>query len=105
MKNKIVNVLLEMGMPADMKGFDYIVQYIMLLDDNEWKKCGTTTLYYKIAKDNDVNPNVVERCIRYAFNYVLRNGKQDVVKRYLTNTKTNNGNLLKTFYLRIFMEE
>ena len=105
MKNKIASVLLEMGIPADMKGFDYIVQYMMLLSDKSWKNCDVTTLYYKIAKDNDTNPNSVERCIRYAFNYVLRNGNQDVVNKYLTHTRTNNANLLKTFYWRMFAED
>lgn len=105
MKNKVVKALLEMGMPADMKGFDYIVEYMMLLNDEMWSKCETTTLYYKIAKENDVNPNTIERCIRYAFNYVLRNGDQEAIKKYITHTKTNNGNLLKVFHWRLSAEE
>lgn len=38
MKNKTINALLEMGMPADIKGFHYIVDAMCLFEHEGWMR-------------------------------------------------------------------
>lgn len=105
MKKKAINALLEMGMPADINGFNYIVDAMILLEKEEWWNCKITTLYYKIAKDNKMTSSKVERCIRHAFSVVLREGNMNAIQKWLTFAHPTNGNLLKTLYLRLTQEE
>lgn len=105
MRNKAVNALIEMGMPAYIKGFHYIVEIMVLFEDESWRKCKTTALYQKIAMDNKTTYSRVERCIRHAFEIITTKGDLDKVNKYLTLQHTTNGNLLHTFYLKLAQEE
>ena len=106
MKNKIINALIELGMPASVKGFDYIIDAITILNDVDWGyESKITALYYKVAKKNNTTTARVERCIRHAFSIVLMEGNEDAINKYLPKTKRTNGNLLKTLSFKIFMEE
>ena len=105
MKNKTVNALIEMGMPADIKGFHYIVDAMMLFEDKEWRETKTVALYNKIAKLNNTTASRVERAMRHAFQMVTTKGDLEIVKKYLTLQHTTNGNLLHTFYLKLTQEE
>lgn len=105
MKNKTINALLEMGMPANIKGFQYIVDAMCLFEDEEWKNGKITTLYWKIAKMNNDKSHCVERAIRHAFEVVLIKGDLEVVKKYLTMQNVTNGNLLHVLYLRLSQEK
>lgn len=104
-RNKAINALIEMGMPANNKGFHYIVDAILLLDSGEWNDCKMTALYEKIAKKNNATIQSVERAIRHAFEIVLVSGNLKAVNKYLTFQKTTNGNLLHVFYIRLTQEE
>lgn len=84
MKNKAINALLEMGMPADIKGFQYIVEAMGLFEaDDIWRE-KTTFLYHKLSKMYDTTPSSVERAIRHAFSIVLKRGCLKAVEKYLT---------------------
>ena len=50
MKNRAINALIKMGMPADLKGFRYIVDAMCLFEHEGWRCVKTTTLYQKIAE-------------------------------------------------------
>ena len=105
MKNKAINALIEMGMPADIKWFHYIVDAMVLFEDKEWRNAKTVALYYKIAKQNNTTTSRVERAMRHAFQTVTTKGDLEIVKRYLTLIHPTNGNLLHTFYLKLTQEE
>lgn len=105
MKNKVVNALIEMGMPADIKGFYYIVEIMVLFKDDTWRNCKITALYHKIAKNNNTTASRVERAIRHAFQIVTTKGDLEKVNKYLTLQHTTNGNLLHTLYLKLTQEE
>lgn len=105
MKKKAVNALIEMGMPADIKGFYYIVDAMVLFEDKEWRETKTTALYHKIAKQNDTTASRVERAMRHAFQIVTTKGNLEIVNKYLTLIRPTNGNLLHTFYFRLTQEE
>lgn len=105
MKNKAINALIEMGMPADINGFNYIVDAMVLFEDKSWRESKTTAIYQKIAADNKTTASRVERCIRHAFQNVTTKGDLETVNKYLTLCHTTNGNLLHTFYLKLTQEE
>ena len=105
MKKKAVNALIEMGMPADIKGFYYIVDAMVLFEDKEWRETKTVALYHKIAKLNNTTASRVERAMRHAFQIVITKGELETVKKYLTLQHTTNGNLLHTFYLKLMQED
>lgn len=105
MKNKAMNALLEMGMPANVKGFQYITDAMVLFEEDKAWRLKITALYYKIAEMNGVTPSGVERAIRHAFSIVLTRGYLEAVERYLTMQNTTNGNLLSVFFLRLLQEE
>ena len=50
MKQKTINALLNMGMPASIKGFGYIVDTMVLFEsDKEYYHGKTMNVYEKIA--------------------------------------------------------
>ena len=105
MKNKAINALIEMGLPADIKGFHYIVDAMCLLESTEWRNGKITALYAKLAEINDTTPSRTERAIRHAFSLIIEKGQLKTVEKYLTLQNTTNGNLLHVFYLRLKQEE
>ena len=105
MKNKATNALIEMGMPADIRGFKYIVDAMQMFEDKTVRTGKITTLYSEIAKLHDTTASRVERAIRHAFGRVILKGDLSIVEKYLTLQSTTNGNLLHVFYLRLTQEE
>ncbi len=105
MKNKTINALLEMGMPANIKGFQYIVDAMLLFENEEWRTGKMTALYHEIGKKNGTTASRVERAIRYAFCTVLTKGDKKFAEKYLMLQYPANGNLLHIFYLRLAQEE
>lgn len=105
MKNKTINALLEMGMPASNKGFQYIVDAMVMFEDDEVRNGKITYLYHLIAKMHNTAWSSVERCIRHAFEDVLTRGNLKSVEKYLTMQRPTNGNLLHVLYIRLTQEE
>lgn len=65
--DKIMNALIELGVPADLRGFMYIVYAEQLIMQNQAYMVGITkALYIDIAKTFATTPCSVERCIRTA---------------------------------------
>lgn len=105
MRNKVINALIEMGMPASIKGFDYIIEAMCLFDkDDEWRTGKTTTLYWKIGQICKSTPSRVERAMRHAFQTVLTTGNLETVNKYLTFQNMTNSNLLAVLYFRLSQE-
>ncbi len=105
MKNKVINALLEMGMHADIKGFRYIVDAMLLFEEDKWRNGKITVLYYEIGRRNNATASQVERSIRHAFSTVFAEGKLEAVEKYLTMQHPTNGNLLHTLFLRLTQED
>ena len=104
MKNKAMNALLEMGMPANFKGFRYIAEAMELFEADEIWSMKISMLCYKLSTMYNTTPSAVERSIRHAFSVVLTKGYLEVVEKYLTVQNTTNGNLLTVFFLRLSQE-
>ena len=101
MKNKAIKAMIEMGADAGNKGFQYIVDAMVLFEDDEFRNGKIMDLYRKIAEMHNTSQTRVERCIRHSFKTILEKGKQGAVEKYLTTQNQTNSNLLHTFYLRL----
>lgn len=101
MRNKAINALIKMGMPADIKGFQYIVDAMCLFNADY----STTALYSVVAQKNNTTSSRVERAIRHAFCVALKDGVPGYVDKYLTRNHATNGNLLHVLYLRLSQED
>lgn len=65
--DKITNALVEIGIPANLRGFTYIIKAEQLIAENQEYMIGITkALYIDIAKAFGTTPCSVERCIRTA---------------------------------------
>lgn len=106
MKNKTIKALLEMGMPADIKGFRHITDIMCLYENDEDYITGNLMcVYEKIAEQNNTTASRVERAIRHAFSGILKSGEPKLIKKYLSTPKNKNGSLLATLYYRLKLEE
>lgn len=97
MKNKIGNILIELGITPDLNGFNYIITALELIKTVE--KVKTITLYGLIAKQYNTTATRVERCIRSAFGKM--NKKSDVYKKYVGINNPTNGSVLHTLAFRL----
>lgn len=104
-KENVENVLIKMGMPVKLKGFQYITDAVMLLDTPEWENPKWTALYYKIGLMHQDTASRVERAIRNAFT-TTRNRVADyeMIERYIGFTNCENSNSIAYLYKNIKKE-
>ena len=75
MRDKTIDVLLQMGVPASIKGFTYICDAIELFDTDPYYPDGKIcSLYFEIARLHETTASRVERAIRHAFEVALTKG-------------------------------
>lgn len=102
---KIEDVLLAMGIPAGIKGFNYIADAIEIFNERGTSIGITKELYPAIAKKNATTPQRVERGIRHALEVVRSyKGNPEVVNHYIGMDNCENSSSLKTLYIRIKQE-
>ena len=85
LESDVTNIIHEIGVPAHIKGYQYLRDAIMMsVDDKEMLNSITKILYPSIAKQHGTTPSRVERAIRHAikvdtidelFGYTVHNGK------------------------------
>lgn len=64
---QIQELLFEIGIPANLMGFTYIVTALQIaLLNREYIYRMTKILYAEVAKQYEASPASVERCIKYA---------------------------------------
>ncbi|MCI9136434.1 MAG: hypothetical protein HFH48_02555, partial [Lachnospiraceae bacterium] len=81
---KIEDALLAMGVPAGIKGFNYISDAIQIFDERGTDIQITKELYPTIAKKNNTTPSRSERAIRHAFGIVRgHKGNPEIVEKYI----------------------
>ena len=82
MRNKAINALLELGIPANTKGFLYIADAMELIAENKELQYKTYRLYEEIAKRHEgATATRVERAIRRAFSETTTYRNVDVVEK------------------------
>lgn len=86
-ENIIINTLLDLGVPAHIKGYRYLVTALSLVIENpDIQEAITKELYPQIAKTHNSTGSRVERAIRHAVECAWDRGDLDVLKRYFGNT-------------------
>ncbi|MDY5181206.1 sporulation initiation factor Spo0A C-terminal domain-containing protein, partial [Butyribacter sp.] len=77
----VTNLLLEIGIPAHIKGYQYIREGIMLaFYDKNMLHFITKCLYPAIAKKYNTTSSSVERTIRHAIEVAFRRGNREMLE-------------------------
>lgn len=67
MEIKVTNVIHNVGVPANIKGYQYLRDAILMtINDNEMINAVTKQLYPEVAKRHKTTSSRVERAIRHA---------------------------------------
>lgn len=76
----VTDIIHEIGVPAHIKGYQYLRDAIMMsVDDSEMLNSITKMLYPSIAKRHKTTPSRVERAIRHAIEVAWSRGKTDTI--------------------------
>ena len=80
LETDITQMLHEIGIPAHIKGYQYLRDaIIMSVQDTEMLSSVTKILYPTIAKKHQTTPSRVERAIRHAIEVAWSRGKMDTL--------------------------
>ena len=86
----ISDIMRQIGVPAHIKGYQYLRQAIMLtVDDPDLMHAVTKILYPTVAKQNNTTSSRVERAIRHAIEVAWDRGDVDVLSSYFGYTIQN----------------
>lgn len=86
----VTNIIHEIGVPAHIKGYQYLRDAIMMsVDDGEMLNSITKMLYPSIAKKHKTTPSRVERAIRHAIEVAWSRGKMDTIDALFGYTVSN----------------
>lgn len=91
LESDVTSVIHEIGVPAHIKGYQYLRDAIILsVNDMEMLNSITKILYPTIAKRHQTTPSRVERAIRHAIEVAWSRGKMDTIDELFGYT-VNNG--------------
>ncbi len=80
LENDVTNIIHEIGVPAHIKGYQYLREsIIMAVNDIDMLNSITKILYPTIAKKYQTTPSRVERAIRHAIEVAWSRGKMDTI--------------------------
>ena len=83
----ITSIIHEIGVPAHIKGYQYLREAITMVYNNiEILGAITKTLYPAIAEKFKTTPSRVERAIRHAIEVAWNRGNLDVMQRVFGHT-------------------
>lgn len=86
----ITNIIHEVGVPAHIKGYQYLRDAItMVVDDMDLLGAVTKELYPAIAKRNNTTPSRVERAIRHAIEVAWNRGRIETINSLFGYTVHN----------------
>ncbi len=86
----VTDIIHEIGVPAHIKGYQYLREAIMMaVDDIEMLGSITKVLYPTIAKKFQTTPSRVERAIRHAIEVAWNRGKTDTIDELFGYTISN----------------
>ena len=86
----VTEIIHEIGIPAHIKGYQYIRQAIMLtVKDMDLINAVTKALYPMVAKCYSTTPSRVERAIRHAIEVAWDRGDIEVLQKYFGYTVSN----------------
>ena len=90
LKNRVTEIIHEIGVPAHIKGYQYLREAIMIaVDDMEVINAITKVLYPAVAKRFGTTPSRVERAIRHAIEVAWDRGDLETLQKYFGYTVSN----------------
>jgi two-component system response regulator (stage 0 sporulation protein A) len=110
-EEKITNIFITVGIPAHIKGYQFLREAIKLAIENpEIINCITKKLYPYIARRFDTSASKVERAIRHAIEVAWNRGKIENinsifgVRVYTNNEKPTNGEFIALVANKMLIE-
>ena len=90
MQTQVTKIIHQIGVPAHIKGYQYLrTAIIMTIDDNEVINSVTKVLYPTVAKKYQTTSSRVERAIRHAIEVAWDRGDLDVLNSIFGYTVQN----------------
>ena len=90
LKNTVTAVIHEIGVPAHIKGYQYLREAIIIaVNDMEVINAVTKVLYPAVAKRFGTTPSRVERAIRHAIEVAWDRGDLETLQKYFGYTVSN----------------
>ena len=89
-ESMVTNIIHEIGVPAHIKGYQYLREAIILaVDDMDVINAITKVLYPQMAKTFQTTPSRVERAIRHAIEVAWDRGDLDTLQSFFGYTVSN----------------
>ena len=89
-ENMVTNIIHEIGVPAHIKGYQYLREAIIIaVNDMDVINAITKVLYPQVAKTFGTTPSRVERAIRHAIEVAWDRGDLDTLQRFFGYTVSN----------------
>lgn len=90
LKNQVTSIIHEIGVPAHIKGYQYLREAIMIaVDDMDVINAVTKVLYPEVAKRFSTTPSRVERAIRHAIEVAWDRGDLETLQKFFGYTVSN----------------
>ena len=90
MESQVTKIIHQIGVPAHIKGYQYLRSAILMtIDDNEIINSVTKVLYPTVAKKYQTTTSRVERAIRHAIEVAWDRGDVDTLNSYFGYTIHN----------------
>ena len=107
LETDITKMLHELGIPAHIKGYQYLRDAIsMVVRDREMMEAVTKILYPEIAKKNYTSSSRVERAIRHAIEVAWGRGSLEVIDELFGYTiSTGKGNPTNTEFIALIADK
>ncbi len=90
LESTVTDVIHEIGVPAHIKGYQYLREAIILtINDIEMINAVTKVLYPTVAKKFNTTPSRVERAIRHAIEVAWDRGDIETLQKFFGYTVSN----------------
>ena len=90
LESVVTDVIHEIGVPAHIKGYQYLREAIMLaIDDMDVINSVTKVLYPEVARKFNTTPSRVERAIRHAIEVAWDRGDLETLQKFFGYTVSN----------------
>ena len=89
-ETQVTQIIHQIGVPAHIKGYQYLREAIMLaIDDMDVINSVTKVLYPEVARKFNTTPSRVERAIRHAIEVAWDRGDLETLQKFFGYTVSN----------------
>lgn len=107
LENDVTQMLHEIGIPAHIKGYQYLRDAIIIsVNDQEMMASVTKILYPTIAKKHQTTPSRVERAIRHAIEVAWSRGQMETINELFGYTvSTGKGKPTNSEFIALIVDK